>query len=787
MHVRGTKGMKRLFCRHQPKDLPALFLCILVFSFLCLFRGISAALYPENASGMGIHMELGLKLFQLGHFEKAIVCLKEAGRISRTQGDLKGECLALLHLARSYQSLGAYRESLEPLEKAVSLVKRQEDKTRMAMIFQSMANAYLNLGEQDSGEAFLRKGFAIARDIQSDTVTASILNDMGNIYANQRAYEDAINLYDKALSLIKKADDPLLTAYIFGNKADLFLRKGLFEESRKTLEPAFQTLFETQYSHHSAFGLINIAQTCRSLGTKLPGSAVDLRSLACKALSKAVNISEAINDYPLLSYALGYLGGMYESEARYQEALYFTRRAIFYAQRINASESIYLWEWQMGRLFKATGEMGHAIKAYRRAVEILRSIRHDIDASCEHTHWKDFRKSIEPVYFGLADLLLQYSSSLKEEDMQPYLIEARDTLELMKTAELQDYFEEPCLGEYLSRTQEIDRLSENTAVLYIITLEKRTDLLLSVHGRIKRFSVEVGKDTITNQVRLFRKKLEKRTTREYLRHGQWLYDKLVRPLEAELHSHQIDTLVFIPAGALRTIPMAALHSGEHFLIRRFAIVNTLGLTLTDPRPMKKKRARILLAGISKGIHGFPALEHVSSELHSVHDLCGGKFLLDQNLRFSDIKHELQLNPYSVVHIASHGEFRGDVKESFILAWDCKIDMDQLDDLMGSGRYGKTPLDLLILSACQTAAGDDRAALGLAGVAIKAGARSALATLWNIDDRASSELVVEFYRQLMDTSISKARALQLAQLTLIDDPSYTHPCYWSAFLMIGNWL
>ncbi|GJL64912.1 MAG: hypothetical protein NPIRA04_35660 [Nitrospirales bacterium] len=108
-------------------------------------------------------------------------------------------------------------------------------------------------------------------------------------------------------------------------------------------------------------------------------------------------------------------------------------------------------------------------------------------------------------------------------------------------------------------------------------------------------------------------------------------------------------------------------------------------------------------------------------------------------------------------------------------------------MIGLYQFRDTPLDLLTLSACETAAGDDRAALGLAGVAIKAGARSALATLWFINDKATSELITEFYRQLQNVSVSKAMALQIAKKTLMSHPSYQHPGYWSPFLLINNWL
>jgi len=116
-----------------------------------------------------------------------------------------------------------------------------------------------------------------------------------------------------------------------------------------------------------------------------------------------------------------------------------------------------------------------------------------------------------------------------------------------------------------------------------------------------------------------------------------------------------------------------------------------------------------------------------------------------------------------------------------------LTMDKLDQLIGLFRYRQDPLELLTLSACQTAVGDDRAALGLAGVAIKAGARSALATLWFINDEASAELISEFYRQLRDRSVTKAVAIQRAQIKLLGDRVYDHPAYWSPFLLLNNWL
>ena len=152
-----------------------------------------------------------------------------------------------------------------------------------------------------------------------------------------------------------------------------------------------------------------------------------------------------------------------------------------------------------------------------------------------------------------------------------------------------------------------------------------------------------------------------------------------------------------------------------------------------------------------------------------------------------LEEELKDGRYSILHIATHGQFAKEVNQSFLLTFDDRLTMAQLERLVGLFRFRQNPLELLTLSACQTGIGDDRAALGLAGIAVKAGARSALATLWYINDEASSELVSEFYLQLRNPAISKARALQLAQLKLLSDRLYEHPAYWSPFLLLNNWL
>jgi CHAT domain-containing protein len=391
------------------------------------------------------------------------------------------------------------------------------------------------------------------------------------------------------------------------------------------------------------------------------------------------------------------------------------------------------------------------------------------------------------LFFELADLFLRRAALMNETDATPFLQAARDAIETYKAAELRDYFRDDCVDQLHARLTKLEQVSASTVIIYPIIFSDRTELLVSFPQGLKRFSVPVPASVLTAEVRAFRRMLEKRTTREYLPHAQRLYDWLIRPLEEDLGKLAVDTLVFVPDGSLRTVPMAALHDGKRFLIARYAVATTPGLDLTDPQPINRAKVLLLSSGLTKAVQGFPPLPHVADEISHIHALFGGEQLLDKEFITSRLEGELKDGRYSILHIATHGRFATEVSKSFLLTFDDKLTVTHLEQLVGFFRFRQDPLELLTLSACQTGIGDDRAALGLAGIAVKAGARSALATLWFINDEASSELVAEFYQQLHQPAMSKARALQLAQLKLLSDRVYEHPAYWSAFLLLNNWL
>ncbi|MDH4304139.1 MAG: CHAT domain-containing protein [Nitrospira sp.] len=760
--------------------LPQLFLFLLIV--LLAFTADAVSLSSADVS-----MQQGTQAFQRGAFTEALSQWKQAADLYKGTGNYSMQIEALTHSAHASMELGQSKQALQSLELALALANQNGQSSLEAAVLGQLGHTYLSLRQLTEASEYLQRATTLGRQQDSATLLAAALNDLGIVSALHQRDKEALEAFQESRELAQKAKLPLLAATARTNAARALLRLGQPTSSRLTLDGAFESLKNLSSSRQKSLGLIGIALGYQRLIPQLPQERDPLLLRTAGVLQEAVSDAERQGDKRTLSYALGYLGHLYETEFRMDEALQLTRRALFIAQSVDAPESLYRWQWQLGRQLAATGRLDQAIASYRQATMTLQPIRSEMTQASSDGPLSE-QETVKPLFFELADLLLQRAALTDEvKAIDSDLLAARDAIESYKTAELRDYFKDDCVDAVRSRLTTFDRLSPDTAVIYPIMFTSRLELLMSLPTGLKRITVPVTADQLTQEIRAFRRVVEKRTTHEYLPHAQQLYDWLIRPLEADLSPLPVTTLVFVPDSALRTIPMAALHDGSTFLINKFALAMTPGITLTDPRPLNRDKLRFLTAGLTKSVQGFPPLPHVVEEVQSLQQLYTGEQLMNQAFQASRLEHELRDGQYGGLHIATHGQFSTDVNDSFLLTFDGKLTMQSLDHLIGLFRFRQEPLELLTLSACQTGIGDDRAALGLAGVALKAGARSALATLWFINDEASATLIAEFYRQLRHPAVSKAVALQRAQVKLLSDRIYGHPAYWSPFLLMNNWL
>ena len=763
---------------------------ILVSISLYLCVGLAPYIYAQEAPPVDQLMQDGSQAYQHGDFEQAVERWTSAAAAYERSAARAEQIDVLIRLSEAFQSSGRYRTAATRLDQAKSLISDRDDPLLSIRILWRTGNLYQAGGQHVEAERSLQESLHLAKTYSQAELTAAILNDLGNVIASQGKFAEALAAYAESFETAQTAPVKILAATSQVNAARVLLSSKQYRESKTRLDQAADILRGLEPSHEQISAFITVGLTYAKLRASLVELKTDLTLAAYQAFHDAARAADRLGDHRASSFAWGYMGKLYEDEHRYAEALDVTQNAILMGRQAAAPEALYRWLWQAGRVLKALGRPKEAIDAYRQAIVAVQSIRPEVSAAvAEDQPDASFRETVGAVYFELADLLLRGSErDANPQHQEAVLREARDTVELFKVAELQDYFQDDCVQAARSHATGLELVSKTAAVIYPIMLQDRLEILVSLPSGMVRKTVPVGAEELTDEIRAFRNFLEKRSTREYLSHGKKLYGWLIQPIEPLWTDAGIDTLVFVPDGALRTIPLAALHDGTQFLIKKYAVATTPGVTLTDPRPLDRKGIKLLSVGITEAVQDFPPLPHVSLEVETIHKLFGGTVLMNENFLMSGVEQELKTQPYSVLHIASHGQFQSESKDTFLLAYDGKMTMDKLEGYVGLLRFREEPLALITLSACETAAGDDRAALGLAGVAIKAGARSALASLWFLDDQASSQLVTEFYQQLHDDSVaSTAMALQRAQIKFLEHPEYNHPAYWAAFLLLNNWL
>ncbi|HYE52278.1 MAG TPA: CHAT domain-containing protein [Azospirillaceae bacterium] len=698
------------------------------------------------------------------------------------------EVTALVRQAESLQAAGFVFQAEARLAEAVRLAEAGRDGQAEALASGALGNLRLVQGRLEEAQSLLERCRSLA-ETAGDARTAATGSTNLDIVRALRGDPAALPQSPAAAGpggVAASGTDGVAASVPGGvaasvNAARIALSRGDPAAARGHLDRAAAVL-----DRAGAPTPQRLAYAAASLRWMEAGGADPGGAEAARLYRYLSDVAGAAEPRPAME-AYGLLGALYRRSGRTAEALQLSREALSLAQGIDESAGVLRWALQIGRLLREGGDAEGAIAAYRQAAEAAERRRPDL-VRAGGGPGVSYREAVGPVFTELADLLLRRAArdpggAAGQADLQA----ARQAVEQLKAVELEDYFQDSCVAALQSRTAGVDRLAPGTAALYPILLEDRTELVVSVGDRLHQVVVPVGAAALTAEVRRMRLGLERLTTHQYLTPARRLYDWLLRPVEPLLAANGVTTLVVVPDGPLRTVPLSALHDGEHFVAERYAVAVTPGLTLFDPRPIRRDRVRVLVSALTEAVQGYPALPAVGEEVAAIQSLFESETLKDGDFLLSAVNEELEERPYSIVHMASHGEFGGTAASSFVLTFDDRMDLNRLESFMGLGRDRTSPVELLTLSACRTAAGDDRAALGLAGIAIKAGARSALASLWFINDQASAELVSEFYRHLADPALSKAEALRRAQAALIARPGRRHPGYWAPLILIGNWL
>ncbi len=731
-----------------------------------------------------------IKLNQ-GRREEAIAVWSQARNNYEQVGDELGVIRASINQAGAFKQLGLYRRALKTLTEVESSLLQQSDSLIKVAGLRSYGDILRLVGEVERAQQILKQSLTIASHLESSGEQVKTYLVLGNTYKASNP-DKALKLYQQGLETCEQQSNCLetdLPLQIYLAKLNLLLKT-----TNKQGATALISAIETEFARlplnranldrkinfvHSLMELVNHSQIKPNRAADLPPTS-DIEQFLVETIDQA----KVIGYEKAESYGWGLQGQIREELGDWNNAQEYTNQALILAQDIHAPEVSYLWQWQLGRINQALGERQQAIAHYAQAVELLKSLSQDLVAIDPDLQYS-FRDTVEPVYRGLVSLLLATDQGKKIS--QANLEEGREVIESLQLAELNNFFREACLD---AQVVNIDDLDRQAAVIYPIILSDRLSVILSLPNQpLKHYTTKISQEQLEAIIEQFRHNIVMRSRRNFYHPARKLYNLVIRPALDDLSRNQIKTLVFVPDGAFRNIPLSALYDGQRYLIEDYSIALTPGLQLLNPRPLEQERLKTIAAGLTKGIKGFSALDHVDAELKEIESRVNSVvILLNQNFTTEALQQEIQFSNHPIVHIATHGQFSSSIEDTFLLAWDDRININELDSILQTRNPGQeNAIELLVLSACETATGDQRAALGLAGMAVRAGAKSTLATLWSVNDRATSELMREFYRELSDKHLPKAEAVRQAQLSLLSDRSYGHPFYWAPYVLLGNWL
>ncbi len=742
----------------------------------------------------------GAAFLAAGKPDQALANWQQAHKLYTQIKDNNGIIGTKINQAQALQSLGFYRQALLDLQEVNTNLQKQTDSDLKMRGLLALGNSLRALRILDRETTIANQGVVLGAE---ETLTqaleiATALQDRGAI--------DQINLsLGNTLNLTEGKEQAAIETYqkIAPDAAPLVRIQAQINTYRieSTLKTAPNTLtFLTDIrkildpiapSRGTVYAYINLAERIKQ---NQESSVVDREILtqAAKLLGTAIGQARSIKDTRSEAQAIGSLGSLYALTGQTQEAKKLTKKALVIAESLPAPDLAYRLDWQLGKIIMASNpnekDIEVATSAYRQAINHLKLLRNDlnaIDADAQFT----FRDSVEPVYREYVSLLLRDGKPISPDNLD----NARDIIESLQVAELENFLRQGCLDTY---TVQLDKIDRSAAVIYPIILADRVATIASIPGQpLRYYSHKTSAATVESIVAELRNRINEpnfnsKQERDFKEKSKQLYDLLLAPLTADLAQAKTKTLVFVLDGDLRNIPMSILYDGNKYLVENYNLALTPGLQLVPPQNLTERgKSQALLGGISEARPGWNALPNAKAEIESIGRLLPHQILFNEQFRSALVSNNLVTSTAPIVHFATHGQFSSKAKDTYILTWDDKLNLDQFSNLLKDrGSRAGNAIDLLVLSACETASGDNRDTLGLAGVAVRARAKSTIASLWRVEDKATQELMVNLYQNLATKNLSKGESLREAQKALLNNanPEYRSPYYWAAFVLVGNW-
>ena len=723
------------------------------------FKGslINKALaYQQLGQYLNACREISLALTVKGFCQSDGPSVSLAGRQFDTT-----DLMALQNLGRILQELGNLERSVEVLTLAIAKAEQQDNQAQRLASQQTLANA---------------RTIQVRAAIQKFQLSGEGLVQVGSLKSAESTAQKAFSDYEALAS--GQAKLGWLSLY---EDLDQWIGEdgpGIFEivELRDSLRPKrteiLQTLLQSDFSELSPISRIYAHLKLSKILAKQPEKFLGEHplSLAFEQAQAAQEEATELNNYRALSFVYGQLGALYQQSGQGDLSIRSYELAAQFAQSMQAWDGLYQWRSALAQQYEQLGQTQQAITSYKSAIAALEHVRWNLLPISSDLQFS-FKEEVEPVYQRYMGLLLKTNN--------PDLQLVSQVNQSLRLAELENFLK---CGETnlvpLSQSKDTQKV-----VVQILDLGDQTTVIVGdTHYTVDHTQLKQQVSKLTSQVR--DPSFYTFPSDQYLPQAQALYQLVLGPAIAKGLIPEDKTILFHLNGPLQSIPMGMLHDGDRFLIERNPV--TLSNGYAAQSQVQQKQLSAVIGGVSKSS---PSLEktslaplpEVAEEIEAIKNkIPDVRLLLDEDFTHQKLLRNVEGPSSRILHLSTHGQFSSDPSQTFLLAWDRPLNVQDISGVLEAGNGG---LELLFLSACQSAKGDSRSLLGLAGLSAQSGAKNTIASLWSADATASVLLSKEFYEARKQVSTSKS--LQTAQVALLKSPSspYSHPYFWANYVLV----
>ncbi|MFM2432823.1 MAG: hypothetical protein RLZZ511_4037 [Cyanobacteriota bacterium] len=788
---------------------------------------------------------LGTAYRSLGNYAKAIEYYEQSLAIVREIKDRKSEGNALDNLGTTYLLLGNYAKAIKFQEQSLAIAREIKDRQGEGSALGNLGNAYDGLGNYVKAIEYYEQSLAIAREIKDRREEGNALGNLGLAYDGLGNYAKAIEYYEQILAIAREIKSRREEGTALGNLGIAYRSLGNYAKAIEYYEQSLAIAREIKNRRGEGQSLVTLGNAYFSLGNY---------AKAIEYYEQSLAISREIKDRDGERLALNNLAAALEKLDQPDLAI------VFYKQSVIVSETVRKDNRSLSRDLQSSYTESVAF-TYRNLADLLLSQGRVLEAQqvlelLKNQELRDFTRDTrtggdtqgsplnpleQPIPFAYNDKIA-LGSQLTECEQQKcaqrnQLISQRDTanqkfttlVDRLKTSLRAQTIQDPAQlqnDRFTIAAQKVILANPNTktVLVYPLVLDDKLWLVWgSQAGKsgivFDSKEIPVTRKDLSAKVAELQTLLSQRGDKQQLQQAsQQLYQWLIAPIRPQLDQNGVKQIVFSLDRATRYIPMATLHDGKQYLIENFAIstILTAEIDTTDKLSQNRADDPILGLGLTQAVPGFNALPAVTTEIDSIirstdnpkdpNGIYPGRELFDQN--FTEDALRFNVADYRILHIATHGSFvPGNPEDSFLVLGDGKkLSIPSIRSLTALANT-----HLVVLSACETGKGGiDKEGIEVAGIGhyfLLSGAKSVLASLWLVNDPATSLLMREFYGKLAKGNISKAEAIRQVQidflkgkLTAQDAPiragarplvegsnhnDFTHPYYWAPFILIGN--